>query len=132
MKYKTLLPSPRGCSRLTNTIGVTSKHLVFNKTIQETMRIPRDECFIGILVNEDRFICLTVLKDNSANTAFRLTAPKSAKSRTRLCSPGFKVISHLKTGRYRITGTDGAIFVTDIKYSEAPVNFKKYESQDKE
>lgn len=119
MKYRVLLPTPKGGSRLTETVGITCKQLVFNKAIQRKMKIPYSgEAYIGLAVNEDRFLCLTILKDNAARTAFRLTAPKSMPG-SRMISPGKEILGRLPRGRFAITGQDGGWFVTDCPYDDS-------------
>lgn len=119
MKYRVLLPTPKGGSRLTETVGINGKQLVFNKAIQRKMKISCvGETYIGLAVNEDGFLCLTVLKENAARTAFRLTSPKSA-SGSRMCCPGKNILGRLQKGRFSITGEDGGWFITDCRYDDS-------------
>lgn len=119
MRYRVLLPTPKGLSRLTETVGINGKQMVFNKVIQRKMKIScAGEAYLGLAVNEDGFLCLTVLKENAARTAFRLTSPKSA-SGSRMCSPGKNILGRLPKGRFAITGQDGGWFVTDCPYDDS-------------
>ncbi len=115
MKFRVLLPSPKRGSRLTETVGVGAKNLLFNRAIQAKIKIPfAGEAYIGLAVNEDEFLCVTVLKDNAAGTAFRLTSPKSTSSR--MICPGKEILSRLQKGRFAITGQDGGWWITDCPY----------------
>jgi len=114
MKYKTLLPAPKRGSRLTETIGVNDKQLVLNSAIQAKMKVPHGECWMALFEREDGRLCLFIQKDNNARTGFRLTKPKSSGN-TRFVSPGRAIMERLPNGRYRITETDGAIFVTECQ-----------------
>lgn len=119
MKYRVLLPTPKGGSRQTETVGINGKQLVFNKVIQRKMKISCvGETYIGLAVNEDGFLCLTVLKENAARTAFRLTSPKSAFG-SRMCCPGKNILDRLQRGRFSITGEDGGWFITDCRYDDS-------------
>lgn len=119
MRYRVLLPTPKGLSRLTETVWINGKQMVFNKVIQRKMKISCvGETYIGLAVNEDGFLCLTVLKENAARTAFRLTSPKSAFG-SRMCSPGKIILDRLQRGRFSITGEDGGWFITDCRYDDS-------------
>lgn len=119
MRYRVLLPTPRGGGHLTETVGITCKQLVFNKAIRKKMGIPSvGEAYIGLAVNEDGFLCLTVLKENAARTAFRVTAPKSTVG-SRMIHPGKEILGRLPKGRFAITGQDGGWFVTDCPYDNS-------------
>ena len=119
MKFRVLLPSPKRGSRLTETVGVRAKQMVFNRTIQSKLKIPfAGEAYIGLAVNEDGFLCLTVLKENSARTAFRLTRPKSGGG-SRMIGPGKEILNRLQKGRFAITGQDGGWWITDCRYDDS-------------
>lgn len=118
MKYRVLLPSPKKGSRLTETIGVGAKQMVFNRAIQAKLKISSvGESYIGLAVNADGFLCLTVLKENAASTAFRLTKPSSAKG-SRFIGPGKEILDRLQKGRFAITGQDGGWWITDCGYDD--------------
>ena len=116
MKYRVLLPAPKRGSRLTETVGITAKQMVFNRAILAKLKISSvGETYIGLAVNDAGFLCLTVLKENIARTAFRLTSPKSAKG-SRFLGPGKEILSRLPKGRFSITGQDGGWWITDCPY----------------
>ena len=119
MKFRVLLPSPKRGSRLTETVGVGAKQLVFNRAIQAKMKIPSfSECYVGLAVNEDGFLCLTVLKENAARTSFRLTKPKSGGG-SRFAGPGREILDRLQKGRFAITGQEDGWWITDCKYDDS-------------
>lgn len=124
MKYRVLLPSPKNGSRLTETVGVNAKQMVFNRAILAKLKISSvGESYIGLAVNDDGLLCLTVLKDNAARTAFRPTKPKSTNG-TRFIGPGKQILNRLPKGRFAITGQDGGWWITDCRYDdsgEAPI-----------
>lgn len=119
MKYRVLLPSPKRGSRLTETVGITAKQMVFNRAILAKMKIPSvGEAYIGLAVNEDGFLCLIVAKENAARTAFRLTTPKSAHG-SRMLGPGKEILGRLPKGRFAITGQEDGWWITDCKYDDS-------------
>lgn len=119
MKYRVLLPSPKRGSRLTETVEINAKQMVFNRAILAKMKIPSvGEAYLGLAVNEDGFLCLIVAKENAARTAFRLTTPKSAHG-SRMIGPGKEILGRLPKGRFSITGQDGGWFVTDCPYDDS-------------
>lgn len=113
MKFKVLLPSPRGGSRLTETIGVNGKSLVFNRVMVSRMKMAADS-MLGLAVTEDGFLAMSVAKPGTP-TAFRITRPPSTKS-SRFCSPGRAILERLEKGRFRITGEEGGFFITNCRY----------------
>lgn len=113
MKFKVLLPSPRGGSRLTETIGVNEKHIILNRVMIARMKVGPDS-MLGLAVTEDGFLAMSVAKPGTP-TAFRITRPSSAKG-SRLCSPGREILDHLEKGRFWITGEEGGFFITGCRY----------------
>lgn len=119
MKFKVLLPSPKRGSRLTETIGVGPKQMVLNRAILAKLKISSvGECYVGLSVNDDGFLCLTVLKANDARTAFRLTKPKSGNGSRFIC-PGKEILGHLQSGRFAITGQQDGWWITDCRYDDS-------------
>ena len=118
MKFRVLLPSPKRGSRLTETVGVRAKQMVFNRAIQSKLKIPfAGEAYIGLAVNEDGFLCVTVLKDNAAGTAFRLTKPKPGGG-TRFANPGKEILARLQKGRFAISAQEEGWWITDCRYDD--------------
>lgn len=116
MKFKVLLPSPRGGSRLTETVGVNEKQIVLNRVMIGRMKIGPDS-MLGLAVTETGFLAMNVAKPGTP-TAFRITRPSSAKG-TRFCSPGRKILERLEKGRFGITGEEGGFFITGCRYNGA-------------
>lgn len=113
MKFKVLLPSPRGGSRLTETIGVNEKSIVLNRVMAARMKVGPDS-MLGLAVTEDGFLAMSVAKPGTP-TAFRITRPSSARG-ARFCSPGRGIMSRLEKGRFGITGEEGGFFIMGCRY----------------
>lgn len=113
MKFKVLLPSPRGGSHLTETVGVNEKQIVLNRVMVARMKVYPDS-MLALAVTEDGFLAMSVAKSGTP-TAFRITRPSSARS-SRFCSPGRKIMERLEKGRFAITGMEGGFFITDCRY----------------
>lgn len=101
-------------SRLTETIGVSRRDISFNKVICAKMGISPDSK-LAILVSDRGFLAINVLGKDSPTGS----RPKRYGDRCgtlRLHSAQFA--RHTTPGRYRITGRDGAFWLTDIRWEE--------------
>lgn len=101
-------------SRLTETIGVDRKSISFNRIICAKMGIVPDSK-IALLVSDRGFLAINVLGKDSP-TGFGLRRYGNKCGTLKLHSA--QLVGHIAPGRYRITGKDGAFWLTDIKWEE--------------
>ncbi len=110
MGYR-ILDISREPSRLTETIGVSDKTIVFNKKMAAMLGLKKGDK-AAFAVNDEGFL------------AFRIEGKNAPLGRTLRVSYGAfsfhcaKLTRHVAHGRYRVTGKDGDFWLTDIKYSE--------------
>ncbi len=114
MGYRTIDTRKRP-ARLTETLGVTKRGISFNRLMRQMMGIAHDSK-IAFLVSDDGNIALYIL-DKDSPTGGKLIKPYKGTDTLMVISAN--LARHTVPGRYRITGRDGAFWLTDIKYKDA-------------
>lgn len=112
MKYR-LINTEKKPSRMAEVISVSNKRLLFNVLMCAKMGIERNSK-LAFLVDENGFVAINVLDKDSPSGRVLGRAPRS-KSLTFVST---ELTKHIVPGRYRITGRDGAFWLTDIKWEE--------------
>ena len=112
MGYK-LIKTDKVASRITNTIGVTKRGLSLNRAVRERMGVvPGSK--LAFFIGDDGNVAISVLDKDSP------TGRKVVKLGTTTTYGVFssEFARHTTPGRYRITGSDGAFWLTDIRWEE--------------
>lgn len=116
MSYRLLKPSDRGASRMTDTFSVNSRGIVLNAKMQKSLGIsPRSH--VALFVNDDGFLCFMPAKEGDEGAR---PLSKLDKGRSKMIA-GRDIARRCRIGRYRITGRDGAFYVTDCRLEEKEV-----------
>lgn len=113
MSYRLLKPTMRGESRMTDTFCVNSRGIVLNAKMQRALGLSPGS-HVALFVNDDGFLCLISAREGGEGVR---PLTKIGKGRSMLIA-GRDIARHCRLGRYRITGRDGAFYVTDCRWRE--------------
>lgn len=113
MRYRLLIPSVRGASRMTDTFCVNSRGIVLNAKMQRALGLSPGS-HVALFVNDDGLLCFMPAREGDEG-ARRLSKLNNGRS---MLLAGRDVARHCAPGRYRITGREGAFHVTDCRRNE--------------